>query len=201
MYFNQFVQYSFSDCRLKPGNDILMVDGKSLVGLTHSEAVGVLKTTQQLVQLVVATEVSETGWEMENRGADVVFFPFDPQVSEDQSITSSMASIPEWARNSSFGPPPVFSSSSPQSMSPLSTGFTEGGLEFVSPEFNPSPHKLGTFLGGLPPRVESLEMKGLGQVPKRKLSSREDVKETEFLSFSSELPATKSQRLSHGAGR
>ena len=73
MYFNKFVQYSFSDGRLKPGNEILMVDGKSLVGLTHSEAVGVLKTTQQLVQLVVATEVSETGWEMENRGADVVF--------------------------------------------------------------------------------------------------------------------------------
>ena len=36
-----------------------MVDGKSLVGLTHSEAVGVLKMTQQLVQLVVATEVRE----------------------------------------------------------------------------------------------------------------------------------------------
>ena len=34
-----------------------MVDGKSLVGLSHSEAVSVLKTTQQLVQLVVATEV------------------------------------------------------------------------------------------------------------------------------------------------
>ena len=36
-----------------------MVDGKSLVGLSHSEAVGVLKSTQQLVQLVVATEVSQ----------------------------------------------------------------------------------------------------------------------------------------------
>lgn len=34
-----------------------MVDGKSLVGLSHSEAVAVLKSTQQLVQLVVATEV------------------------------------------------------------------------------------------------------------------------------------------------
>ncbi len=33
-----------------------MVDGKSLVGLTHTEAVEVLKTTQRLVQLVVATE-------------------------------------------------------------------------------------------------------------------------------------------------
>ena len=35
----------------------MMVDGKSLVGLNHSEAVAVLKSTQQLVQLVVATEV------------------------------------------------------------------------------------------------------------------------------------------------
>lgn len=34
------------------------MDGKSLVGLTHSEAVNVLKTTKQLVQLVVATYVS-----------------------------------------------------------------------------------------------------------------------------------------------
>lgn len=47
-----------SDGRLKPGDEILMVDGKSLVGLSHSEAVSVLKMTQQLVQLVVATEVS-----------------------------------------------------------------------------------------------------------------------------------------------
>ena len=36
-----------------------MVDGKSLVGLSHSEAVAVLKSTQQLVQLVVATEVRQ----------------------------------------------------------------------------------------------------------------------------------------------
>lgn len=32
-----------------------MVDGKTLVGLTHDEAVAVLKGTQKLVQLVVAT--------------------------------------------------------------------------------------------------------------------------------------------------
>ena len=47
------------DGRLKPGDELLMVDGKSLVGLSHSEAVAVLKSTQQLVQLVVATEVSQ----------------------------------------------------------------------------------------------------------------------------------------------
>ncbi len=36
-----------------------MVDGKTLVGLTHDEAVGVLKGTQKLVQLVIATEYME----------------------------------------------------------------------------------------------------------------------------------------------
>ena len=41
---------------MKPGDELLMVDGKSLVGLTHAEAVDVLKSSQRLVQLVVATE-------------------------------------------------------------------------------------------------------------------------------------------------
>lgn len=36
-----------------------MVDGKSLVGLTHVEAVSVLKATKHLVQLVYATEVHD----------------------------------------------------------------------------------------------------------------------------------------------
>lgn len=45
-----------------------------------------------------------------------------------------------------------------------------------------------------------MEMKGLGQVVKRKLSSGENVRETEFLSFGPELPAMKAQRLSLGAG-
>lgn len=49
-----------------------MVDGKSLVGLTHDEAVAVLKATQKLVQLVVATEHIEG-----------------------ESINSSLQSIPE----------------------------------------------------------------------------------------------------------
>ena len=53
------------DGRIQPGNEILMVDGKSLVGLTHAEAVNVLKLTQPLVQLVIATEV---GWEQGEKG-------------------------------------------------------------------------------------------------------------------------------------
>lgn len=54
-----------------------MVDGKSLVGLTHDEAVGVLKGTQKLVQLVVATE----------------------HITGDQSLNSSLQSIPEYMIN------------------------------------------------------------------------------------------------------
>lgn len=53
-----------------------MVDGKSLVGLTHDEAVTVIKATQKLVQLVVATEHAEG-----------------------ESVTSSLQSIPEKLAN------------------------------------------------------------------------------------------------------
>ena len=111
-----------------------------------------------------------------------------------------MTSIPDWARNSvSLGPPPVFSSSSPQSLSPLSTGFAEGGAEFVSPEFGPSPHRLA--FGGFSPGGEILEMTGLGHVAKCELSAGEGVRETEFTSSGLELPAKKAQRLGHGASR
>ncbi len=63
--------YRYRDSRLKPGDELLMVDGRSLVGLTHAEAVEVLKSTQRLVQLVVATE------------------------DDGESIASSVQSIPE----------------------------------------------------------------------------------------------------------
>ena len=67
-----FVPTLYRDNRLRPGDELLMVDGKSLVSLTHQEAVEVLKTTQQLVQLVIATEAIEG-----------------------QSINNSLSSIPE----------------------------------------------------------------------------------------------------------
>ena len=77
-----------------------MVNGKSLVGLTHNEAVDVLKSTQKLVQLVVATESTEG-----------------------DSVTSSLQSIPEAIAahsrayysppHRSFSPLSVESSSSP----------------------------------------------------------------------------------------
>ncbi|XP_034548556.1 PDZ domain-containing protein 2 isoform X2 [Notolabrus celidotus] len=52
------------DGRLHAGDELLMINGQSLVGLTHQEAVAILRTTTGLVQLVVATrEESDVGFE------------------------------------------------------------------------------------------------------------------------------------------
>lgn len=47
----------FRDCRLHVGDELLMVNGKLLVGLTHQEAVATLRSTSGLIQLVVASMV------------------------------------------------------------------------------------------------------------------------------------------------
>lgn len=88
----KFYYYYFcSDNRLRPGDELLMVNGKSLVGLTHNEAVDVLKSTQKLVQLVVATESTEG-----------------------DSVASSLQSIPEAILTRAYQSPPL------RSFSPLS---------------------------------------------------------------------------------
>uniref|UniRef100_UPI0037E782B8 PDZ domain-containing protein 2 n=1 Tax=Semicossyphus pulcher TaxID=241346 RepID=UPI0037E782B8 len=52
------------DGRLHSGDELLMINGQSLVGLTHQEAVAILRSTTGLVQLVVATrEESDVGFE------------------------------------------------------------------------------------------------------------------------------------------
>ncbi|KAJ8261287.1 hypothetical protein COCON_G00170100 [Conger conger] len=43
------------DGRLKAGDELLMINGQSLVGLSHQEAVGVLRSFTGLVQLVIAS--------------------------------------------------------------------------------------------------------------------------------------------------
>ncbi|XP_071337806.1 PDZ domain-containing protein 2 isoform X2 [Trachinotus anak] len=52
------------DGRLHAGDELLMINGQSLVGLTHQEAVAILRSTTGLVQLVVASrEESDVGFE------------------------------------------------------------------------------------------------------------------------------------------
>ncbi|KAJ4941408.1 hypothetical protein JOQ06_011287 [Pogonophryne albipinna] len=45
------------DGRLHAGDELLMINGQSLVGLTHQEAVGILRSTSGLVQLVEEADV------------------------------------------------------------------------------------------------------------------------------------------------
>lgn len=47
----------FRDGRLCAGDELLMVNGKLLVGLTHQEAVAALRSATGLIQLVVASMV------------------------------------------------------------------------------------------------------------------------------------------------
>ncbi|CAL8247961.1 unnamed protein product [Merluccius merluccius] len=52
------------DGRLRVGDELLMINGQSLVGLSHQEAVAVLRSTAGLVQLVVASrEESEVDFQ------------------------------------------------------------------------------------------------------------------------------------------
>ncbi|XP_047448673.1 PDZ domain-containing protein 2 isoform X2 [Mugil cephalus] len=72
------------DGRLHAGDELLMINGKSLVGLTHQEAVAVLRSTTGLVQLVVATRESDVGIE---------FSPFTslPDLVSNCSYSSSLS--------------------------------------------------------------------------------------------------------------
>ena len=47
------------DGRLRVGDELLMINAKSLVGLSHQEAVTVLRSATGLVQLVVTSRVGQ----------------------------------------------------------------------------------------------------------------------------------------------
>lgn len=101
-----------------------MVNGKSLVGLTHNEAVDVLKSTQKLVQLVVATESTEG-----------------------DSVASSLQSIPEAILTRAYHSPPLrsFSPLSIESSSSSPAAVIPPAAATVGPELQQVPQR-NTFL-------------------------------------------------------
>lgn len=56
MHFHLYLYYR--DGRLQAGDELLMINGQSLVGLTHQEAVSILRSSSGLVQLIVASRVT-----------------------------------------------------------------------------------------------------------------------------------------------
>ncbi|XP_078585038.1 uncharacterized protein LOC144867103 isoform X1 [Branchiostoma floridae x Branchiostoma japonicum] len=63
------------DGRLHRGDEILMVNGRSLIGLSHQEAVDLLKSTGSLVQLVIATKHAPKDKSKRKYSPDISQFP------------------------------------------------------------------------------------------------------------------------------
>ncbi|RVE68686.1 hypothetical protein OJAV_G00095400 [Oryzias javanicus] len=87
------------DGRLHAGDELLMVNGQSLVGLTHQEAVAALRSTSGLVQLVVSSS--------EESDVDFKHFPSTslPDISSSCRAPSCLSSVSA----ASFSHPPYSS--------------------------------------------------------------------------------------------
>lgn len=155
--------FHHSDNRLRPGDELLMVNGKSLVGLTHNEAVEVLKATHKLVQLVVATESMEG-----------------------ESATSSLQSIPEavTARRAYYSP--HVRSFSPLSMDSSSTAASSMA---VGPELQQLPQR-NTFLKKEEAGTAGVELKlktDMSLLPLTAVTAEGVEAETKFCSMEDHL--------------
>ncbi|KAK7491797.1 hypothetical protein BaRGS_00017053, partial [Batillaria attramentaria] len=84
---------AFRDGRLKRGDELLMINGTSLVGLTHQEAVDALRSAPSLVQLVVASKIRKSASIASSTG-----LPSSPRVKSPPpvpEVQQKSPSIPE----------------------------------------------------------------------------------------------------------
>ncbi|XP_068558875.1 PDZ domain-containing protein 2 [Cebidichthys violaceus] len=136
------------DGRLHAGDELLMINGQSLVGLTHQEAVAILRSTTGLVQLVVASrEESDVGFER---------FP-STSLPDLVSTCNSLSSLSQTAPSRS-----PQTDCSPNSHNPyLLTNLEklEGQSQGEAPKgscCSPTPMKLGSRSQGGSSRLESV---------------------------------------------
>jgi C-terminal processing protease CtpA/Prc len=76
------------DGRLKIGDELLVINGHSLIGKTHEEAVAVMKQTSSILQLVVSTETDVSSSNIQTSSRSL-------RSSRAMSVASSSASLAE----------------------------------------------------------------------------------------------------------